>query len=108
MKLYIYIIYFRGLPWWLSSKESTYQCRKYKRYRFDPWVQKISWSKKWQPTPVFLPGKYHGQRSLMDYSPQGGKGSDTTEQLSMHTTQGKMYLSPQDCDYKQGEVFSVS
>ena len=44
----------------------------------------------------------------MVYSPQGGKGSDTSEQLSMHTTQGKIYLSPQDFDYKQGEVFSVS
>ena len=36
---------------------------------FDPWVRKISWRRKWQPTPVFLPGKSHGQRSLADYSP---------------------------------------
>ena len=55
-----------GPPWWLSGKEPTYQCR---RLRFDPWVGKIPWRKKWQPTPVFLPGKSHGQRSLARYSP---------------------------------------
>ena len=46
---------------------------------------KIPWKRKWQPTPVFLPGKSHGQRSLVDYSPWGHKESDTTERLSMHT-----------------------
>ena len=40
---------------------------------FDPWVEKISRRKKWQPTPVFLPGKSHGQRSLAGYSPWGHK-----------------------------------
>ena len=40
-----------GLPWWLSGKESVCQCR---RYGFDPWVGKIPWRRKWQPTPVFL------------------------------------------------------
>ena len=44
----------------------------------------IPWSRKWQPTPVFLPGKFHGQRSLADYSPKDCKESDTTE-LSMHS-----------------------
>ena len=47
--------------------------------RFDPWVGKISWRRAWQPTPVFLPGESHGQRILADYSPWGGKESDTTE-----------------------------
>ena len=37
--------------------------------RFNPWVGKIPWSRKWQPTPVFLPGEFHGQRSLVGYSP---------------------------------------
>ena len=46
---------------------------------FDPWVGKISWTRKWQPTPVFLPGKLHGWRSLVGYSPWGHKESDTTE-----------------------------
>ena len=54
-----------GLPWWLSGKESSYQCR---RCGFDPWVGKIPWRRKWQPTPVFLPGKSLGQRSLRGYS----------------------------------------
>ena len=52
----------RGLPWWLSDTESTCQFR---RCEFDPWVRKISWRRKWQPTPVLLPGKSLGQRSLM-------------------------------------------
>ena len=49
---------------------------------FNPWVGKISWRRKWQPTPVFLPGKSHGQKSLVGYSPWGRKESDTTERLS--------------------------
>ena len=43
------------------------------RLRFDPWVRKIPWIREWQPTPVFLPGKSHGQRSLVGYSPWGHK-----------------------------------
>ena len=41
------------------------QCRKYRRHSFDPWVEKIPWRREWQPTPVFLPGTSHGQRSLV-------------------------------------------
>ena len=55
-----------------------------RRHGIDPWVRKIPWSRKWQPTPVFLLGKPHGQRSLAGYSPQGHKESDMTEQLSMN------------------------
>ena len=54
-----------GLPKWLSGKESTCQCR---RLRFNPWIRKIPWKRKWLPTPV-SPGKPHGQRSLAGYSP---------------------------------------
>ena len=50
-----------------------------KRCRLDPWVRKMPWRRKWQPTPVFLPGKCHGQRSLVDYSPWGRKELDMTE-----------------------------
>ena len=50
--------------------------------RFDPWVRKISWRRKWQAMPVFLPWKSHGQRSLAGYSPWGCKEPDITEQLS--------------------------
>ena len=46
---------------------------------FDPWVRKILWRRKWQPTPVLLPGKSHGWKSLVGYSPWGRKESDTTE-----------------------------
>ena len=52
------------LPRWLSDKESTCQCKRCRRLRFDLWVRKIPWRRKWQPTPEFLPGESHGQRSL--------------------------------------------
>ena len=70
-----YCLYKLGLPWWLNGKESICQCR---RCRFDPWVGKIPWRRKWQPTPVFLPGKSHRQRSLAGYSPRGSQESDTS------------------------------
>ena len=54
-----------GLPRWLSGKESTCQCRRCRRHGFSLWVGKIPWRMKWQLTLVFLPGKSHGQRSLM-------------------------------------------
>ena len=69
---------FCGLPWWLSDKESSSQSS---RHGFDPRIWKITWRKKWQPTPVFLPVS-HGQRSLIDYSPWGCKDLDMTEQLN--------------------------
>ena len=47
---------------------------------FNPWVGKIPWRRKGQPTPVFLPGESHGQRSLAGYSPQGREQLDTTEE----------------------------
>jgi len=51
--------YLVGLPWWLSSKKScnTGDCLQCRRYRFDPWVRKILWKRRSQPTPVFLPEK---------------------------------------------------
>ena len=58
-----------------SGRELTCQCR---RPGSDPWVRTISWRRKWQPTPVFLPGKSHGQRSLVGYSPWGHKELDMT------------------------------
>ena len=47
--------------------------------RVNPWVGKIPWRRKGQPTAVFLPGEFHEQRSLVGYSPWGCKGLDTTE-----------------------------
>ena len=51
---------------------------------FNPWVRKIPWRRKWQPTPVLLPGKFYGWRSLVGYSPWGSKELDMTEQLHFH------------------------
>ena len=68
----VYSLYM-GLPRGLSWQESAGQCRRWKKHGFDLWVRKIPWSRKWQPTPVFLPGESHGQRSLAGYSPWGCK-----------------------------------
>ena len=65
---------------WLSSKESSCQSKRHKRR-----------SRKWQPTPAFLPREFHGERSLADYSPWGCKESDTTEHA--HTHRQKKALS---------------
>ena len=51
--------------------------------RFDLWVGKMPWKRKWHPTSVFLPGKLNGQKSLLGYSPWGHKEPDTTKQLSV-------------------------
>ena len=70
-------------PGWLCGKESACQCR---RHEFSPWVGKIPWRRKWQPTPVFLPGKAHGQRNLVSYSPWGRRrlGHDLATQQQQH------------------------
>ena len=59
-------------------------CLQWRRPGFDPWIRKIPRRREWLPTPVFLTGISHGQRSLVGYSPWGRKESDTTEQLT-HT-----------------------
>ena len=76
------------------------QCR---RYGFDPWIGKILRSRKWQPIPVFLPGKFHGQRSLAGCSPWCRKESDTTEHahklrdaLSVQNTQLQREICSKD------------
>ena len=67
------------IPGGTSGKELACQCRRHKSCRFDPWVGKIPWRRKWQPTPVFLPEEFHGRRSLVGYSPRGRKESDRIE-----------------------------
>ena len=71
-----------GFPGGLSGNKSTCQC---KRRGFNPWVGKIPWQRKWQPTPVFLPGEFHGQRSPVGSmgSPWGHKESDNW--MTAHT-----------------------
>ena len=56
------------------------QCR---RPMFNAWVRKIPWKREWLPTPVFLPGEFYGQRSLVGYSPWSHKESDMTERLTL-------------------------
>ena len=73
--LHYSIFYFPGGS---DGKSICLQCG---RPGFHPWVRKIPWRRKQQPTPVLLPGKSHGQRSLVDYSPWGHRESDTTERL---------------------------
>ena len=67
-----------GFPRGSDGKSICLQCR---RPGFNLWVGKIPWRRKWQPTSVLLPGKFHRQRSLVGYSPWGCKELDTTEQL---------------------------
>ena len=59
---------YMGLPWWLRQWRI---CLQQRRPRFNPWARKIPRRREWQPTPVFLPGEFHGQRSLVGCSPWG-------------------------------------
>ena len=79
----LYQLSYQGSPW-LSGKEATCWCRRAGEHRFDPWVWKIPWRGIWQPTPVFLPGESHRQKSLVGYSLWGRKESEMTERLIMH------------------------
>ena len=58
-------------------------CLQCRRPGFNPWVGKITWRRKWQPTPVFVPEKSQGQRSLVGYSSWGHQELDTTERLTL-------------------------
>ena len=71
----------RGFLDGASGKKSAWQYRKRRRRGFDIRVGKIPWRRKYQPTPVFLPGKSHGQRSMAEYSLMELKKLDTTELL---------------------------
>ena len=65
---YGYLLIFKGFPGGSEDKASACNAGD---LGFNPWVGKIPWRRKWQPTPVFLPGESHGQRSLAGYSPWG-------------------------------------
>ena len=89
-------VHLYGLPWWLRQWRIHLWCQ---RPAFDSWVGKIPWRRKItgrrQPTPAFLAGKCHGQRSLVGYSPWGRNQSDETEWLSMHVSQN--YQCSEQC-----------
>ena len=92
----------QGLPRWLNGKESSCQSRRHKRHGFAPWVEKIPWSRKWQPTPVFLPGKSHEHRILVGDSPGVHKGSDMTEHTPIYVSKPlkwdvSLYLTGTTC-----------
>ena len=86
---FFYNVFYSGFDVWLHRASLVVQiisiCLQCRKLRFDPWVGKIPWRRKWQPTPVFFPGESHGQRSLEGYSPWGHKGQTWLKRLSMHT-----------------------
>ena len=81
------------LPRWHGGKESACQSRRHKRRGFSHWVEKIPWRRKWQPTPVFLPGEVHIQRCLAVCSSRGCKKSDMTKHAHNTHTHSNFLLS---------------
>ena len=75
-----------GFPGGSMVKSTLANAGDAKRREFQPWVGKIPWRRKWQPTPVFWLGKSHGERSQVGYSPRGRKELDMTEPMSTHTS----------------------
>ena len=91
-----------------SGKEPACQCKGYEKCKLSAWVGKIFWRRKWQPTPVFLPGESYRQRNRVGYNPWGRKESDMTEvtedahrvciyQLSSAAQLGTSLCNPMDC-----------
>ena len=72
-------------PKWHIGKDSAHQCRRHRRFKFDSWVRKVSWRWKWLPTSVYLPEKFHGQRSLVGCNLWGHKELDMTEHIHTHS-----------------------
>ena len=68
-----------GFPGGAIGKEPACQCRRHMKHGFYPQVWKIPWRRKWQHSPLSLPGESHGQWSLLDHSPRDHKGSDIKE-----------------------------
>ena len=79
------------IPGCLALDEWSRHCDYLRKPKFNPWFGKIPWRREWQPAPVLLPRKFHGQRSLVGYSPWGCKQLDMTDQPS---TRVKVYKSP--------------
>ena len=84
-------MFFRGFPGGSVVRNPPSAAGDARDMGSDPWVRKLPWRRKWEPTPVFLPGKSHGQRSLVSYSPQGCKS--WTQLKNEHSTA----LSCQKC-----------
>ena len=82
-----------GFPSGAGGKESACSTGDARDSGSIPGSGRFFWRRKWQPTPVFLPGKFHGWRSLVDYRPQDSKESDTNKQLHTHTNYLQMLVS---------------
>ena len=97
---------YTDFPGGASGKEPVCQSRRYKRFRLSPWVGKIPWRRAWQPTPAFLSGESHGQRSLVGYSPWCCKESNTTEATKHACTHTFVYsrISPVSSDHLGNEI----
>ena len=80
--------------------------RSCRRHKFDPWVGKISWRRTWKPTPLFLPGESHGQRSLAGNSPWGHK--EWLKWLNMHAHIPITYHTATMLQYKEGKICTFS
>ena len=94
-----------GHAQWLSGKLSTSQCR---RWGFIPWFWKISWRRKWQPTPVFLPGEFPRQRGPAGYSPWSLKESDMTSLRSSAAQSCPTLCDPMDCSLPGSSAHGIS
>ena len=82
--LYCHLLSVWGFPGGPGGKETAYQYRRHKKSEFDPWVGKIPWSRKWQPTPVFLSGKSMDRGAWQAPVLGAAKELDTTEHTHKH------------------------
>ena len=96
-----------GFPGGASGKESSCQCRRHKRHGFNPCVGKISWSRRGQPTPILLPGKFHGKGGLMGGRPWSHKEPDMTEWMNTHIISAEAAGRVNYCP-RFGEINKVS
>ena len=95
---------------WSSLKAQTVKnvAQTVKPAMWETWVGKIPWRRVWPPTPVFLPGEFHGQSSLLGYSPRDGEESDMTERLSTAQLSSAELQGPRTYSYTATESLSFS
>ena len=89
-------------------RESACQHRRQRRCGFDPWLGEIPWSREWQTTPVFLPGKFHRQKRPAGYSPGGCKELDMTEHAHTmdYSPPGSFWIPPESMGFPRQEHWS--
>ena len=98
----------QGLPGGASGKEFVCQCRRHKRCGFNPWVGKIPWRRRWQPTLALLPGESHGQKSLAGHSPRVTKRHDRGNLARTHSqgcTSVRLQLTAQNQSAVPKDIF---